>query len=194
MKLIYRTYLYIIYNPMTPQEFEEQIQADLHRFLLSRDAVDERLPECPDVALKWAEIGEAYLPDGMREFQDYPAVSLGWVMFIGMAVARLWDKDWQTYGAQDDLYERLRDTRGYDAMDEYLLEEIIHVGPKAAAELSALVGDCAARTNNALLRAGFEPGTAEAFRAYVAALHQMYLMGMAVQLKRMGYRMTLQEL
>ena len=88
----------------------------------------------------------------------------------------------------------LRDARGYDAMDEYLLEEIIHVGPKAAAELSALVGDCAARTNNALLRAGFEPGTAEAFRAYVACLHQMYLMGMAVQLKRMGYRMTLQEL
>ena len=179
---------------MTPQEFEERIHADLHRFLLSRDAVDERLPECPDVALKWAEIGEAYLPDGMREFQDYPTVSLGWVMFIGMAVARLWDKDWQTYGAQADLYERLRDARGYDAMDEYLLEEIIHVGPKAAAELSALVGDCAARTNNALLRAGFEPGTAEAFRAYVACLHQMYLMGMAVQLKRMGYRMTLQEI
>lgn len=179
---------------MTPQEFEERIQEDLHGFLLSRDAVDERLPECPDVALKWAEIGEAYLPDGMREFQDYPTVSLGWVMFIGKAVARLWDKDWQTYGVQVDLYERLRDARGYDAMDEYLLEEIINVGPKAAAELSALVGDCAARTNNALLRAGFEPGTAEAFRAYVAALHQMYLMGMAVQLKRMGYRMTLQEL
>lgn len=179
---------------MTPQEFEERIHEDLHHFLLSRDAVDERLPECPDVALKWAEIGEAYLPEGMREFQDYPTVSLGWMMFIGMAVARLWDKDWQTYGAQVDLYERLRDARGYDAMDEYLLEEIINVGPKAAAELSALVGDCAARTNNALLRAGFEPGTAEAFRAYVAALHQMYLMGMAVQLKRMGYRMTLQEL
>ena len=30
----------------------------------------------------------------------------------------------------------------------------------------------------------------EAFNAYVACLHQLYLMGAAMQLKRMGYHMT----
>ena len=30
----------------------------------------------------------------------------------------------------------------------------------------------------------------EAFRGYVAALHQLYLMGMAMELKRLGYHMT----
>jgi hypothetical protein len=35
-----------------------------------------------------------------------------------------------------------------------------------------------------------EPGTKEAFNAYVACLHQLYLMGAAMQLKRMGYHMT----
>jgi hypothetical protein len=35
-----------------------------------------------------------------------------------------------------------------------------------------------------------EPGTKEAFTAYVACLHQLYLMGAAVQLKRMGYHMS----
>ena len=32
--------------------------------------------------------------------------------------------------------------------------------------------------------------TKEAFNAYVSCLHQLYLMGAAMQLKRMGYRMT----
>ena len=35
-----------------------------------------------------------------------------------------------------------------------------------------------------------EPGTKEAFNAYVACLHQLYLFGAAMQLKRMGYHMT----
>ena len=30
----------------------------------------------------------------------------------------------------------------------------------------------------------------EEFNGYVACLHQLYLMGAAIQLKRMGYRMT----
>ena len=35
-----------------------------------------------------------------------------------------------------------------------------------------------------------EPGTKEAFNGYVACLHQLYLMGASMQLKRMGYTMT----
>ena len=35
-----------------------------------------------------------------------------------------------------------------------------------------------------------EPGTKEAFNGYVACLHQLYLFGAAMQLKRMGYHMT----
>ena len=40
------------------------------------------------------------------------------------------------------------------------------------------------------LRQRLEPGTKEAFNAYVACLHQLYLFGAAMQLKRMGYHMT----
>ena len=67
------------------KQFEEQLQKDLHQFLLNMKEVDERLPQCPDVE---------------------------------------------------------------------------------------------------------ETGTKEAFHAYVACLHQLYLAGVAMQLKRMGYRMT----
>ncbi len=52
-----------------------------------------------------------------------------------------------------------------------------------------MVGECAARLDNRLRRLHVEPGTKAAFEAYVACLHQLYLMGAAVQLHRMGYRM-----
>jgi hypothetical protein len=42
--------------------------------------VDERQPECPYVEEKWEEIAKAYIPDGIREFQDFPSASLGWMM------------------------------------------------------------------------------------------------------------------
>ena len=79
------------------ESFEEILRKDLHQFLLSMKEVDERLPECPDVEEKWEEIAKAYIPDGIREFQDFPSASLGWMMYIGMAVAKMWDTEWEIY-------------------------------------------------------------------------------------------------
>ena len=132
------------------ENFEEILRKDLHQFLLSMKEVDERLPECPDVEEKWEEIAKAYIPDGIREFQDFPSASLGWMMYIGMAVAKMWDTEWevmeqreqsqacldsaesrqnstegQIYSKIEDLYAYMRDKRGYDQMDEYIREEVL---------------------------------------------------------------------
>ena len=123
---------------------EEKIKQDLHQYLQSQGKVDERLPECTDIEDKWQSIAEAYLPDGIREFNAYPTV-----------------------------------------------EDVLHMKGKGLEELNNLVAECASRTNSNLHHAHLEPGTPEAFKAYVACLHQLYLMGAAVQLKRMGYHMTL---
>ena len=69
---------------------EQELRKDLHQFLLSMKEVDERMPECPDVEEKWEEIAKTYIPDGIREFQDFPSASLGWMMYIGMAVAKMY--------------------------------------------------------------------------------------------------------
>lgn len=172
------------------EDFPEKLLADLHRYLVGRGEVDERLPECPDVEGKWPAIAEAYLPDGIREFADYPVASLGWMMFIGMAIARFWDNDWQHYDAVEDLYAMLRDKRGYDHLDEYILDEVLDLHGDDADARQTLVGDCAERAKRALFALDIEPGTVEAFKGYVACLQCLYQMGMAVQLKAMGYHMT----
>ena len=85
--------------------FEEKVRLDLIAFLQKKEALDEVVPECPDVEEKWSQIARAYLPDGAREFQEYPVVSLGWVMLMGMAMSYYWDTDWTKYASRDDLYQ-----------------------------------------------------------------------------------------
>lgn len=167
------------------------VRTDLHSYLEAAGAVDSRLPECIDVEEKWEEIAKAYMPDGIREFNSAPVAALGWMMFIGMAVAEFWDEDWEKYRVDNSIYEHLRDSRGYDYMDEYILEEVLHLDPKKAARVSSIVAECASRSNSILIRQQIEPGTTAAFNAFVSVLHQMYLMGMAMQLKSLGYKMTL---
>ena len=197
------------------EQFEKQLHDDLHRFLVSMKEVEERLPECPDVEEKWEEIAKAYIPDGIREFNDFPSASLGWMMYIGMAVAKFWDAEWevmeqreqsqdclssaesrqnstegQIYSKIENLYAYLRDKRGYDNMDEYIRENVLLLSGVDYTVMEKVVGECASRVYNALRHQHIEPGTKEAFNAYVACLHQLYLAGAAMQLKRMDYRMT----
>ncbi|MBP5425146.1 MAG: hypothetical protein J6Y33_03620 [Prevotella sp.] len=173
----------------TTNTFEKQLQHDLHQFLLSMKEVDERLPECPDVEDKWEDIAKSYIPDGIREFQDYPSASLGWMMYIGMAVAKFWDTEWDIYSKIDDLYVYMRDKRGYDTLDEYVREEVLLLDINDF-RLERLVGECASRVYNALMHQHIEPGTKDAFNAYVVCLRQLYLFGAAIQLKVMGYHMS----
>lgn len=84
----------------------------------------------------------------------------------------------------------MKDKRGYDSMDEYIREEVLLLSGADYTVLEKTVGECASRVYNTLMHQRFEPGTKEAFNGYVACLHQLYLMGAAIQLKRMGYHMT----
>lgn len=172
------------------ENIEETLRKDLHQFLLSMKEVDEQLPECPDVEDKWEDIAKAYIPDGIREFQSFPLASLGWMMYIGMAVAKMWDTEWEIYSKIEDLYAYMRDKRGYDSMDEYIREEVLLLRGVDYTVLERVTGECASRVYNTLMHQHIEPGTREAFNGYVVSLHQLYLMGVAAQLKRMGYHMV----
>ena len=75
-------------------------------------------------------------------------------------------------------------------MDDYICEKVLLLDEAKHKELSTVVAECAARTFNLLIHQNLQPGTEEAFRGFIAALHQMYLMGIAIELKDLGYHMT----
>lgn len=170
--------------------FQEKIAKDLTSFLQQKGAMDQHIPSCPDVEEKWALIGRAYLPDGAREFEKFPVVSLGWIMFIGMAMAFYWDKDWEQYANRTDYYESLRDMNGYDNLDESVVKSLLGYEGEAADKIIELVAECASRVYNILSHEQVENGTSEAFGCYVAALHELYLAGMRMELNALGYHMT----
>lgn len=169
-------------------DFSKRLQNNLRFYLESVNKLDKRMPECFDVEEKWEEIANAYLPDGVREFQSYPLVSLAWMMFIGMALAKMWDEDWAHYSTIP-LYDYLCKARGYDALDEFILEDVLKLHTEAQLATSQLVSECATRVHDLLCREGFEAGTPKAFHAYVACLKELYFVGMGVQLNAMGYHM-----
>ena len=171
-------------------DYDALIRANLSEYLKRKDEVDEHLPEAPDIEGLWSKIGESYLPDAIREFNTYPTVSLGWMMYVGMAIAKFWDEDWETYQQVDDLYKHLLDKTDFDHLDDYVRGEVLLLDAAGAEKLQAVVREASARVYSQMNRLALEPGTEQAFRVVVAALHQMYLMGAAMQLKRMGYHMT----
>ncbi|MGYP003396853443 len=173
------------------ENYGNKLKSILLQYLRQEKVVGERFPICPDVEEKWDALLHAYLPDGVREFNEYPMVSLGWTMFLGMALAKFWDEDWEIYGALNtlSLYEGIRDKRGYDEMDEYILEDVLKLDEEGCKKMTDIVAECASITNTVLRKENVEPGTKEALEAYMESLHQMYLMGMAVQLNAMGYKM-----
>ncbi|MDE6652477.1 MAG: hypothetical protein K2K08_08760 [Paramuribaculum sp.] len=171
-------------------KFEEKVRKDLIEFLQKKEALDSHVPECVDVEDRWGEIARAYLPDGAKEFQEYPVVSLGWMMLIGMTMAFYWDTDWEKYSAKKDIYESIRDMNGYDNMDETVVEKILGYAGEAAEKVTELVAECASRVLSILNHEHVEPGTETALGCYIAALHQLYLAGMAMELNALGYHMT----
>ena len=67
---------------------------------------------------------------GEAMFSKYPTVALGWIMFVGMAIAKYWDEDWELYGKVDNLYEYLRDRIDFDHMDDYILDQVLLLDEK----------------------------------------------------------------
>lgn len=172
---------------------EREIKEDLRRYLTGEKRLDEMLPECPDLEELWPAVRDAYMPDGVREFPEYPVVSLGWIMFVGMGMAKYWDDDWEKYSKVGgaELYFSMRDARGYDNLDDYVLQDVLGLDEKEAEATSKIVGECAARTYHLLTgSAHLEAGTTEAAAAYIDALHQLYLMGIYTELNAMGYHLT----
>ncbi len=172
------------------KQFEDKVRTDLIGFLQKKEALDAHVPECPDVEEKWGEIARAYMPDGAREFQEYPVVSLGWMMLMGMTMAYYWDTDWSKHSARKAIYEEVRDMKGYDNMDETVVQDILGYAGEAAEKITELVAECASRVYGILSHEHIEPGTQAALGCYIAALHQLYLSGMAMELNALGYHMT----
>lgn len=168
--------------------FENNITQQLLKFCTDNNHLESKLLQTPDIEEKWESIAAPYMADALKEIAQYPAVSLGWMMYVGMAMAAFWDGNWEHYANDEHIYEGLRDLRGFDCMDEAIRDEILGLTGTDFQKCEDLVRGCSNQVLNAIYHEKIAPQSAMAFHVYVCSIRVLYKIGVAIQLKNLGYR------
>lgn len=170
--------------------YREQLTEHLLRLCTRKGVLSGRLLETPDIEERWRDLAAAYMVDAVGEIAEYPNVALGWMMYVGMAVAHFWDEDWERHSRRACLYAAVREPRGFDCLDEYVREEVLGFSPTDAAyaDTETLVRQCAQAALDKIRHEAVEPQSPMAFHVYVQSIHALFRLGAAVELKRLGYK------
>lgn len=169
-------------------KYEEKLMQHMLKMLTSMELLQGKLLETEDLNDVWQDQAPAYLADAVKEITDYPNVALGWAMYFGMAVAHYWDGDWLTYGRKSDLYEYVRDARGFDYMDEYIREEVLGLSGDDYVRMEKTVQTCAQQVLSHIHQEHIDPQTPMAFHVFVVSIRVLYKLGVALELRRLGYK------
>lgn len=172
-------------------QYEKKLMQDMFSLCVDKGELKgNRLPETPDVTEKWDDIIKEYMIDAIKEYNSYPKAALGWAMYIGMAVAKYWDEDWEVYSKVENLYVYLREMRGFDYLDEVVRGDIYGYKDKDFEDCESLVLSCAQMALDHITHEQIEPQSPMAYYAFARSIKVLYLIGAAVGLKRLGYNMV----
>lgn len=175
-------------------DFEEKLREELVLFCTSYDMLDGNLLATIDVEKRWNDFAPEYIADAIKEINNYPTVSVAWAAFIGLAVAHYWDLNLELF--KTIKYKSFYGKNGFDDMDEYIMCKILHLSPeeKEAKDIEEMIRRCAEKTVNMIRHEQIEPQSPTAFYIFTRAIKIMYRIGVALELRRLGYKLELVNL
>ena len=122
-------------NPQTLylERYEKNLTDRLLRLCTEMGALNGQLLETPDLETVWEAVAQPYVADALPEIPKYPTVAIGWMGFVGMALAHLWETGWAPCAQHPErIYPALRNARGFDALDDHILDNVLGLGEDAA--------------------------------------------------------------
>lgn len=169
--------------------FEKTLEEGLTKVCTSAGLLDGTLLVTDDHTGKWNEFIQDYVADAVLQFNDYPEATIAWPGFIGIAIATMWDKNWEVF--KDIRYKDLYGPRGFDDMDEHILKDIagLDLEGEEATKLSETLNSCALATLALMRHEGLEPQTADGFFLLARAYTVMFRIGVSLALYKMSYRL-----
>lgn len=174
--------------------YEDGLMQYLLRMLTSMGHQEGQLLETPDINDTWAKVYQSYLADAVGEIANYPTVALGWAMYLGMAVAHYWDDDWSIYGNVPNLYEYIRDKRGFDYLDEVVSGDILMLKGDECKQKQSVVLACAELTLSHIRAEHIEPQSPRAYYVFARSVSVLFRLGASIELKSLGYKFEQQAL
>lgn len=149
-----------------------------------------------ELAAKWKESAPQYMADAIPEIKDYPTVAIAWACYFGIGSASLWDLAWEQTKDIPDLYLYMRSKRGFDNMDEYVMEELSGLKEdsqdpeerKKVKALTSTIQDCAQMALTLIRKEGIEPQSKEAFYLFRNVTEVFFFLGVSLELYRLGYK------
>lgn len=179
------------------ERYTGELEALLLRLAEEDDFLGKRLLETEDLTALFPAVVKPYLGDAVPDFEKYPLVSLGWIAFVGMGLAILWDTDWEQYGqlTGEELYAHFREPRGWDELDEYVLEEGLGLKKDSdeAQRYTKFLRKASEQAYSALMHERAEPSSPMAFQLYGRTLYGLYRLGVALELSFLGYKLHASE-
>lgn len=170
--------------------YEQKLEDILIDICKSKGFIDDSLMIVDELEEAWHKSAPEYVADAIPQIKEYPSVAIAWAGYFGMGVATLWDGQWEKYSDAKELYTLFSTPRGFDAMDEYILEEMLNLklDSKEALDLEDLMRSCAYAAIGMIRKEGVEPQTKEAFYIFSRSVKVLFKIGVSIRLKQLGYR------
>ena len=183
-------------NNFGDELFISNLQKALVKICTDHQMLNKQLYDIEELMEKWHESAPQYMADVVPEFARYPMVSIAWACYYGIGAAVYWDACWDKVKDIPDLYVEIRDKRGFDYMDDYVLETMMGLNQESPKEKEAAeakkwistIQKCSEYALNAVTHQGIEPGTKQAYLIFAKVVRQFFLLGVSIALYSMGYK------
>lgn len=168
-------------------DYKQRLAAHMLEVCRGNALLAGELPHTPDLEEKWEQISPEFLAEAVPQFNQYPEVVFAWAAYLGTAVAKLWDENWEL-GSKISYY----DLRGahFDYLDEYVTTVIMGF-PLDSDQANVLRDKMRLLSTEAygfLRHSSLEPGSADAFKAVLSTIQFMYILGAYIHLHALGYK------
>ena len=170
--------------------YERRLQDSLVSLCTAYEMMGGMLLENDDIECKFTEaLAQPYLADAVREYRQYPEASVAWAGYMGMAVAKLWDADWQAY--QQVAYTDLLGPRGFDDMDERIVQQVLGytLDSEPARRIADMLSNCAVEALTMIRHENIEPQSPRAYYVFARTIQVLYRIGASIELYLLGYKL-----
>ncbi len=171
-------------------QYEDKLMQALLRQVTDAGLLEGQLLEVEELEEKWHGSAPEYMAAAVPQIADYPSVAIAWAGYLGVGAAVLWDTCWDQYADKDDFYTLISKPRGFDEMDEYVMEGLLgyDLSGVEAQKLEDVMRSAAHTAQGMIRKENIESQSVMAFHVFARTTKVFYKLGVAIGLKLLGYR------